>query len=83
MIVAIAIAYDTFFKNNTTTLNNGNLKAVEQNQLYETIINLSVNHTITYGLFSIILAIGFGVLASVIRRSISNYRKRSLLKAAK
>ena len=83
LIVAIAIAYDTFFKNNNTTLNNGNLKAVEQNQLYETIINLSVNHTITYGLFSIILAIGFGVLASVIRRSISNYRKRSLLKAAK
>jgi len=55
---------------------------VEKNQLYETIINLSINHPITYGFFAIILAVGMGVLASVIRRSVSNYRKK-LLKTAK
>ena len=59
---------------------NNNSTLVEKNQLYETNINLSVNHPITYGLFAIILAVGLGVLASVLRRSMSNYRKKSLLK---
>ena len=64
-------------------LNNNNANLAENSQLYETIINLSNNHSITYGLFSIILAVGLGVLASILRKSISNYRKKSLLKATK
>ena len=70
---------DTFFRDHNIVSNN-NSTLVEKNQLYETIINLSINHPITYGLFAIILAVGMGVLASVIRRSVSNYRKKSLLK---
>ena len=79
LLVGIAIAYDTFFKKSEIILNNNNLESVEKNQFYETIINLSINHPITYGMFSIILAIGLGVLASVIRRSVSNYRKKKIL----
>ena len=82
LVVGVAIAYDTFFRDHNILLNN-NSTLVEKNQLYETIINLSINHPITYGLFAIILAVGLGVLASVLRRSISNYRKKLLLKAAK
>ena len=84
LLVGIAMAYDTFFRKHEVLLNNNNLELVEKNQLYETIINLSINHPITYGIFSIILAVGLGVLASVLRRSISNYRKkRNLLKVSK
>jgi len=78
LLVGVAIAYDTFFRNHAIVLNN-NLNVVEKNQLYDTIINLSINHPITYGLFSIILAVGLGVLGSILRRSISNYRKKRIL----
>ena len=82
LLVGIAIAYDTFFRDHNIVLSNNHSNLVEKNQLYETIINLSVNHPITYGLFSIILAVGLGVLASMLRRSIGNYRKkRNLIKS--
>ncbi len=84
LLVGIAIAYDTFFRDHEVLLINNNATVVEKNQLYETIINLSINHPLTYGLFCIILAVGLGVFASVIRRSVSNYRKKkNLLKAEK
>ena len=83
LLVGIGIAYDTFFRNHDIVANNNNqVNLAEQSQLYETIVNLSVNHPITYGLFSIILAIALGIFASVLRRSVSNYRKK-LLKTAK
>jgi hypothetical protein len=78
LLVGIAIAYDTFFRDHNTTINNNLSNLVVSNQYYETIINLSINHPITYGLFSIILAVGFGILASVLRRSVSIYRKKHL-----
>ena len=83
LVVGIAMAYDTFFRNHNITLNNNNSELFEKSQLFETITNLSINHPITYGLFSIILAVGLGVLASVIRRSVSNYRKNRVSKAVK
>ena len=79
LFVGVAMAYDTFFRNQEIVLNNINTNIVEKNQLYDTIINLSINHPITYGLFSIILAVGLGVLGSVLRRSISIYRKKFLI----
>ena len=83
LLVGIGIAYDTFFRNHNITANNNSLvNLAEKSQLYETIVNLSVNHPITYGLFSIILAIALGIFASVLRRSVSNYRKK-LLKTTK
>jgi len=52
------------------------------NQFYESLIELSNTFPASYGLFSIFLAIGLGISASIIRRSVSNYRKKSSLKKA-
>ena len=82
LAVGIAVAYDTFFRVHENILNN-NLISVEMNRFYESLIELSNTFPASYGLFSIFLAIGLGVSASIIRRSVSNYRKkRSLKKAA-
>ena len=83
LAVGIAVAYDTFFRDHENILNNNNLNSIEINQFYESLIELSNTFPASYGLFSIFLAIGLGISASVIRRSVSNYRKkRSLKKAA-
>jgi len=81
LAVGIAVAYDTFFRDHENILNN-NLISVEMNQFYESLIELSNTFPASYGLFSIFLAIGLGILASVIRRSVSNYRKKHSLKKA-
>ena len=82
LAVGIAVAYDTFFRDRENILNN-NLISVEMNRFYESLIELSNTFPASYGLFSIFLAIGLGISASIIRRSVSNYRKkRSLKKAA-
>ena len=80
--VGIAVAYDTFFKNHKNILNNNNLNPVELNQFYETLIELSISFPASYGLFCIFLAVGLGILASVIRRFASNYKKKHSLKKA-
>ena len=74
--VGIAVAYDTFFKDHKNILNNNISNPVETNQLYETLIELSNTFPASYGLFCIFLAIGLGILASIIRRSASNYKKK-------
>ena len=81
LAVGIAVAYDTFFRDHENILNN-NLISVEMNQFYESLIELSNTFPASYGLFSIFLAIGLGISASVIRRSVSNYRKKHSLKKA-
>jgi uncharacterized membrane protein YfcA len=81
LAVGIAVAYDTFFRDRENILNN-NLISVEMNRFYESLIELSNTFPASYGLFSIFLAIGLGILASVIRRSVSNYRKKHSLKKA-
>jgi hypothetical protein len=80
--VGIAVAYNTFFRDSKNILNNNNLNPVETNQLYESLIELSNTFPASYGLFCIFLAIGLGILASIIRRSVSNYRKKHSLKKA-
>jgi F0F1-type ATP synthase assembly protein I len=82
LAVGIAVAYDTFFRDHENILNNNNLNSVEMNQFYESLIELSNTFPASYGLFSIFLAIGLGISASVIRRSVSNYRKKHSLKKA-
>ena len=82
LAVGIAVAYDTFFRDHENILNNNNLNLVEMNQLYESLIELSKTFPASYGLFSIFLAVGLGILASIIRRSVSNYRKKHSLKKA-
>jgi len=78
--VGIAVAYDTFFRDHKNILNNNNLNSIETNQLYETLIELSNTFPASYGLFCIMFAIGLGILASIIRRSVSNYKKKHSLK---
>ena len=80
--VGIAVAYDTFFRDHKNILNNNNLNSIETNQLYESLIELSNTFPASYGLFCIFLAIGLGILASIIRRSASNYKKKLPLKKA-
>ena len=81
LVVGIAVAYDTFFRDHENILNN-NLISVEMNRFYESLIELSNTFPASYGLFSIFLAIGLGISASIIRRSVSNYRKKHSLKKA-
>ena len=80
--VGIAVAYDAFFRNHENILSNNNSNPVEINQYYESLINLSNNFPASYGLFCIFLAVGLGILASIIRRSASNYKKKHSLKKA-
>ena len=82
LAVGIAVAYNTFFRDHENILNNNNLNLVETNQLYESLIELSNTFPASYGLFCIFLAVGLGILASIIRRSVSNYRKKHSLKKA-
>ena len=82
LAVGIAVAYNTFFRDHENILNNNNLNSAEMNQFYESLIELSNTFPASYGLFSIFLAIGLGILASIIRRSVSNYRKKHSLKKA-
>ena len=80
--VGIAVAYNTFFRTHENILNNNSSKPVEMNQIYESLIELSNTFPASYGLFCIFFAIGLGILASIIRRSVSNYKKQRLPKKA-
>ena len=82
LAVGVAVAYDTFFRYDKNILNNNISNPVETNRLYETLIELSNTFPASYGLFCIFLAIGLGILASIIRRSVSNYKKKHSLKKA-
>ena len=82
LAVGIAVAYDTFFRDHKNILNNNSSSPVETNQLYESLIELSNTFPASYGLFCIFLAVGLGILASIIRRSVSNYKKKHSLKKA-
>ena len=83
LAVGIAVAYNTFFRDHENILNNNSSNPGEINQYYESLINLSNNFPASYGLFCIFLAVGLGISASIIRRSVGNYRKkRSPKKAA-
>ena len=80
--VGVAVAYDTFFRDHENILNNNSLNSVEMNQFYKSLIELSNTFPASYGLFCIFLAIGLGILASIIRRSVSNYKKKHSPKKA-
>ena len=51
------------------------------NQFYESLIELSNTVPASYGVFPIFLAIGLGISASILRRSLNNYKKKYLSKA--
>jgi len=80
LIVGIAIAYDTFFADKII---NGTAKATSSdfNFFSQFIIDFSKEMPFFYGLFTIMFAIILGVGAAFIRRFISNFRKKFLVKS--
>ena len=80
LIVGIAIAYDTFFADQII---NGTAKATSSdlNFFSQFIIDFSKEMPFFYGLFTIMFAIILGVGAAYIRRFISNFRKKLLVKS--
>ena len=84
LLVGVAMAYNTFFKEGASMFNGKESVAkVDLNTFSEFILGLSINYPMLYGLISIILAISLGVLASYIRKRISDNRKKMLAAANK
>ena len=76
------MAYDTFFRNGTPSINIPTDKIVEISEFGNTIFNLSIKYPIVYGLTSIFLALVTGVTVSFIRRQISKRRSERMNKPA-
>ena len=80
LVVGIAIAYDTFFaeqaQNELTNISNSDL-----NFFSKFIQEFSNDMPFFYGLFSIMFAIFLGVAAAFIRRFVSNFKKKMLMKS--
>ena len=75
LLVGIAIAYDTFFAEEiikeTSIKGSKNLGPISQ-----FVRDLSKNVPVLYGLFSIVLALVLGVGAAILRRFLSNLKKK-------
>ena len=69
--VGVLMAYDTFFRNGTPSIQIPTNKIVEISEFGNTIFNLSEKYPIVYGISSIFLALVAGVAVSFIRRQIS------------
>ena len=76
LLVGIAIAYDSFFTEESVRMvsNNNGIKSLSP--LAKFIKNFSVEGPILYGMFSIIIALVLGIGASVIRKFFSSLRKK-------
>ena len=82
LLVGLFMAYDTFFRNGTPSIDIPTDKIVEISEFGNTIFNLSVKYPIIYGVSSIFLALVAGVAVSFIRRKISIWRDERLNKPA-
>jgi uncharacterized protein len=80
LVVGIAIAYDTFFAEQIQKEASKVLSA-DLNFFSKFIKEFSNDMPFFYGLFSIMFAIFLGAGAALIRRVISNFKKRMLLKS--
>ena len=69
--VGVLMAYDTFFRNGTPSIQIPTDKIVEISEFGNTIFNLATKYPIVYGLSSIFLALVAGVAVSFIRRQVS------------
>jgi len=80
LIVGIAIAYDTFF---AEEIQNGITKVDDADLNFFSLFiqQFSEEMPFFYGLFSIMFAIFLGVAAAFIRRFISNFKKKLLIKS--
>ncbi len=82
LLVGIAIAYDTFIKDEKTTSTIVNA-ADNLGPLSEFILNFSRDLPVFYGLTSVLLALVLGVGAAMIRRVYSNWDDKRLAKLKK
>ena len=82
LLVGIAIAYDTFIKDEKTIDTFIN-KVDNLGPLSEFILNFSKDLPVFYGLTSVLLAVVLGVGAAMIRRVYSNWDDARLAKLKK
>jgi len=80
--VGVLMAYDTFFRNGTPSIQFPTDKIVEISEFGNTIFNLSIKYPIVYGASSIFLALVAGVAVSFIRRKISRLRSERINKTS-
>ena len=74
--VAIAIAYDSFFRDQSQLINTKQVIQTDLSKYAEFSVKLSNEMPFLYGAFAIITAIGLGVLAAWMRKIISDLRKK-------
>ena len=76
LLVGIAIAYDTFFTEDT--INQVAKSAPEKlNWLSQFVKDFQTDQPISYGLASIVLALGLGVGAAMVRHFFSRIKKKA------
>ena len=80
LLVGIAIAYDSFFVEESLRIVSNNNGVQALSPLAKFIKDFSVEGPILYGMFSIIIALVLGVGAATIRKFFSNLRKKGLTK---
>ena len=76
--VAIAIAYDSFFRDKTNEIANNQVVINDLNIFAEFTLRFSNESPLLYGAFAIILAITLGALAAWMRRFMSPIVKKLL-----
>ena len=74
--VAIAIGYDSFFRDKTNDLNGNQVTKTDLNALAEFTVKFSAEAPFLYGAMAIILAISLGALAAFARKVISPIAKK-------
>ena len=72
--VAIAIGYDTFFRDQSKLINEQQVTSTDLNKYAEFSLKLSNDFPFLYGAFAIILAIALGILAAWIRKLVHDLR---------
>jgi uncharacterized membrane protein YfcA len=76
--VAIAIAYDSFFRDKTSNLVNNKVVNTDLNFFSEFTLNFYNESPLQYGVFAILLAISLGALAAWMRKILSPIIKKLL-----
>ena len=74
--VAIAIGYDTFFRDQSKLINEKQIINTDLNKYAEFSLKLSNDFPFLYGAFAIIFAIALGILAAWMRKIVSDFRKK-------
>ena len=74
--VAVAIGYDTFFRDQSKLINEQQVVNTDLNRYAEFSLKLSNEFPFLYGSFAIILAIALGILAAWLRKLVSDFRRK-------